>query len=159
MASMIAYDEFDCVLASRILGKGALVGGMPLYKYISNRLLTFSENILVNQKLSEYHTGFRAWSRAVLERLPLQACSNDFVFDNQMIVQAMHFGFRVGELSCPTKYFPEASSINFQRSVTYGLGVLKTAAVYRLNKMGLAHSELFRDSPAARLPATTNAQS
>ena len=151
MASMIAYDEFDCVLASRILGKGALVGGMPLYKYVSNRFLTFSENILLGQKLSEYHTGFRAWSRTVLERLPLHNCSNDFVFDNQMIAQSVHFGFRIGEVSCPTKYFPEASSINFKRSVTYGVGVLKTAMQYRLNRMGVAQPEIFNDVPAARL--------
>jgi glycosyltransferase involved in cell wall biosynthesis len=151
MASMIAYDEFDYVLASRILGKGALVGGMPLYKYISNRGLTFVENVLLGQKLSEYHTGYRAWSRALLERLPLLACSDDFVFDNQMIAQATYFGFRVGEISCPTKYFPEASSINFSRSVTYGLGVLKTAAQFRLKKWGLSNPAIFEDSAANRI--------
>ena len=154
MASMIAYDEFDYVLASRILGKGALTGGMPLYKYISNRGLTFAENVLLGQKISEYHTGYRAWSRTVLERLPLMTCSDDFVFDNQMIAQATYFGFRVGEISCPTKYFEEASSINFSRSVTYGLGVLKTAAQYRLKKMGLANPVIFNDSPQSRLPFT-----
>jgi len=151
LASMIAYGEFDCVLASRILGKGALVGGMPLYKYISNRLLTLSQNILIDQKLSEYHTGFRAWSRTVLERLPLQACSDDFVFDNQMLTQAVNFGFRVGEISCPTKYFPEASSINFRRSLIYGIGVMKTATQYRLKRMGLAQPRIFKDDPADRL--------
>jgi glycosyltransferase involved in cell wall biosynthesis len=154
MASMIAYDEFDYVLASRILGKGALSGGMPLYKYISNRGLTFVENVLLGQKISEYHTGYRAWSRAVLERLPLMTCSDDFVFDNQMIAQATYFGFRVGEISCPTKYFEEASSINFSRSVTYGFGVLKTAAQFRLKKMGLANPVIFNDSPQSRLPYT-----
>ncbi len=152
MASMIAYDEFDYVLASRILGKGALVGGMPLYKYISNRALTFVENVLLGQKISEYHTGYRAWSRAVLERLPLMMCSDDFVFDNQMIAQATYFGFRVGEISCPTKYFEEASSINFSRSVTYGFGVLKTAAQFRLKKWGLANPAIFQDTPQGRLP-------
>ena len=117
MASMIASEEFDVVLASRILGRGALVGGMPMYKYVSNRVLTLFENIMIGQKLSEYHTGYRAWSRAVLEKLPLRNNSEDFVFDNQMLAQSAYFGFRIGEISCPTKYFPEASSINFRRSV------------------------------------------
>jgi len=140
MAAMIAYGEFDAVLASRILGVGALKGGMPLYKYMANRFLTLVENILLGQKFSEYHTGYRAFSREVLEKLPLDANSNDFVFDNQMIAQMVWFGFRVGELSCPTKYFEEASSINFRRSVIYGLGVLGTALLFRLNKWGLANS-------------------
>jgi glycosyltransferase involved in cell wall biosynthesis len=140
MAAMIAYGEFDAVLASRILGVGALKGGMPLYKYIANRFLTLVENILLGQKFSEYHTGYRAFSREVLERLPLDANSNDFVFDNQMIAQMVWFDFRVGELSCPTKYFEEASSINFRRSVIYGLGVLATALLFRLNKWGVASS-------------------
>lgn len=151
MASMIAYDEFDYVLASRILGKGALVGGMPLYKYIANRALTLAENILLSQKISEYHTGYRAWSRKVLERLPLLHCSDDFVFDNQMIAQATYFGFRVGEISCPTKYFEEASSINFSRSVTYGMGVMKTAMQFRLRKWGLSRPAIFEDTPEAHL--------
>ncbi len=151
MSAMLAYDEFDFVLASRILGKGALVGGMPLYKYIANRALTFAENLLLSQKLSEYHTGYRAWTRQVLERLPLLACSDDFVFDNEMIAQAVRFGFRAGEISCPTKYFPEASSINFQRSVTYGLGVLRTGLKFRADKSGLKHSTLFEDRPEMRL--------
>jgi len=138
MAAMIAYGEFDAVLASRILGTGALKGGMPLYKYIANRFLTLVENILLGQKFSEYHTGYRAFSRTVLEKLPLEANSNDFVFDNQMIAQMVWFDFRVGELSCPTKYFREASSINFSRSVIYGFGVLGTAIKFRLNKWGLA---------------------
>jgi glycosyltransferase involved in cell wall biosynthesis len=145
MASMIASGHYDAVLASRILGKGALAGGMPLYKYVANRALTFVENILLGQKLSEYHTGYRAWSREVLEKLPLLTCSDDFVFDNQMIAQAVHFGYSIGEISCPTKYFDDASSINFRRSVTYGFGVLGTALEYRLNKMGLSKSKLFED--------------
>lgn len=147
MAAMIASGEFDVVLGSRILGKGALDGGMPLYKYLSNRVLTAAENLLIGQKLSEYHTGYRAWHRNVLERLPLRSCSDDFVFDNQMLVQAFHFGFRVGELSCPTKYFPEASSINFRRSVTYGVGVLETALRFRLERWGLVDSAILRDAP------------
>lgn len=143
MAAMIAYGEFDAVLASRILGTGAVKGGMPLYKYISNRLLTFLENILLGQKLSEYHTGYRAFSRRVLETLPLDRNSDDFVFDNQILAQIIWFGFSLGELSCPTKYFPEASSINFSRSVIYGVGVLKTAIVFRLNAWGICRTSLF----------------
>jgi glycosyltransferase involved in cell wall biosynthesis len=156
MASMIASEQFDVVLGSRILGRGALAGGMPLYKYIANRFLTLFENILIGQKLSEYHTGYRAWSRAVLEKLPLQNNSEDFVFDNQMLAQAVYFDFRIGEISCPTKYFDEASSINFRRSVVYGLGVLKTAIQCRLQRMGLIHSPLFVDAVEARLPALTD---
>jgi glycosyltransferase involved in cell wall biosynthesis len=144
MAAMIAYGEFDAVLASRILGVGALKGGMPLYKYVANRFLTLVENILLGQKFSEYHTGYRAFSREVLEKLPLDANSNDFVFDNQMIAQMVWFDFRVGELSCPTKYFDEASSINFRRSVVYGLGVLGTALQFRLNRWGLSFSPRYR---------------
>jgi glycosyltransferase involved in cell wall biosynthesis len=159
MASMVASGHYEVVLASRILGKGALAGGMPLYKYVANRMLTFAENILLGQKLSEYHTGYRAWSRAVLEKLPLLTCSDDFVFDNQMIAQAVHFGFSIGEISCPTKYFPEASSINFRRSVTYGIGVLGTALQYRLNKMGLQRSDLFSDKQEGRLASQTLAHS
>ncbi|MBI5344251.1 MAG: glycosyltransferase family 2 protein [Deltaproteobacteria bacterium] len=146
MASMIASGEFDVVLASRILGSGALAGGMPLYKYLSNRFLTLVENLLLGRKLSEYHTGYRAFSRKVLERLPLINNSNDFVFDNEMLAQAVYFGFRIGEISCPTKYFPEASSINFRRSVIYGLGVLSTALKYRLQKMGLKRYPIFEDA-------------
>jgi len=156
MTSMIVSGHYDAVLGSRILGGGALVGGMPLYKYISNRFLTFFENLLIGQKLSEFHTGYRAWSRSVLERLPLLKCSDDFVFDNQMLVQAIHFGFRIGEISCPTKYFPEASSINFPRSVRYGFGVLGTAATFRLHHWGVINSPLFdgnegRLSPSVEL--------
>jgi glycosyltransferase involved in cell wall biosynthesis len=151
MASMIVSGEYDCVFGSRILGGGALRGGMPVYKYIANRVLTLAQNLIMGQKMSEYHTGYRGWSRAVLERLPLLSCSDDFVFDNQMVVQAMYFGFRVGEISCPTKYFPEASSINFQRSVTYGFGVLRTSLDYRLKKMGLADPVILADVPERRL--------
>jgi len=143
MASMIAYGEFDAVLGSRILGVGALQGGMPLYKYIANRFLTLFENLLLSHKLSEYHTGYRAFSREVLERLPLEKNSNDFVFDNQMLAQLIWFGYRIGEVSCPTKYFPEASSINFRRSFVYGLGVLKTSVQFRLQKWGLWSSPIF----------------
>lgn len=143
MASMIASDQFDAVLASRILGTGALKGGMPLYKYIANRCLTFAQNVLMGQKVSEYHTGYRAWSRKVLEELPLDACSDDFVFDNEMLAQTTWFGYRIGEISCPTKYFEEASSINFKRSCIYGLGCLKNAALFRLAKMGLAKPAIF----------------
>lgn len=151
MTAMIAYGEYDVVLGSRILGKGARQGGMPLYKYVSNRMLTAVENLLIGHKLSEYHTGYRAWRRNVLEQLPLQSCSDDFVFDNQMLVQALWFGYRVGEISCPTRYFPEASSINFRRSTIYGAGVLATAAQFRLARWGFGMPSLFDDSPGHRL--------
>ena len=151
MASMIASEQFDVVLGSRILGIGALAGGMPRYKYVANRVLTLVQNVLMGQKLSEYHTGYRAWSRAVLERLPLLACADDFVFDNQMLAQAIHFGFRIGEISCPTKYFAEASSIGFRRSVIYGLGVLRTAVQFRLHHAGLLRAALFSGAEARRL--------
>ena len=144
MASMIASDQFDAVLASRILGTGALKGGMPMYKYVANRALTLIQNLLMGQKVSEYHTGYRAFSRKVLETLPLEACSDDFVFDNQMLAQATWFDFRIGEISCPTKYFEEASSINFKRSCIYGFGVLGTALSFRLAKMGLAKPAIFQ---------------
>lgn len=149
MASMIASDQFDAVLASRILGTGALKGGMPLYKYIANRGLTFVQNLLMGQKLSEYHTGYRAFSRKVLESLPLDACSDDFVFDNQMLAQATWFDFRIGEISCPTKYFEEASSISFKRSCIYGFGVLGTALSYRLARMGLTKPAIFKPKALA----------
>ena len=154
MVSMLAYDEYDAVLASRILGRGAIKGGMPVYKYIANRGLTFFENVLIREKLSEYHSGYRAWTRQVLERLPLLSCSDDFVFDNQMIVQAVDLGFRIGEISCPTKYFEEASSINFRRSCTYGFGVLSTAMALRLKRMGLAKPAFLQDTVQQRLPNT-----
>ncbi len=143
MAGMIASGVYDMVLASRILGGGALRGGMPLYKYISNRFLTAFQNLFLGVKLSEYHTGFRAFSRELLETLPLLENSDDFVFDNQMIAQAVMFGFRIGEISCPTKYFEEASSINFKRSVEYGLGVLGTSITFALQKLGLIHLARF----------------
>lgn len=136
MASMIASGIFDAVIASRILGNQAVAGGMPVYKYISNRFLTFAENFIIDQKLSEYHTGYRAFSRKALETLPLLENSDDFVFDNQMLLQVLYFGFNVGEVSCPAKYFPEASSINFKRSVEYGIGVLQTALQYYCAKKG-----------------------
>ena len=144
MATMIAYDEFDAVLASRILGVGALRGGMPLYKYIANRFLTLIENFLLGYKLSEYHTGYRAFSREILERLPLDKNSDDFVFDNQMLAQIIWFGYRIGEVSCPTRYFDDASSISFRRSVVYGFGVLKTALQYRLCKIGIGSCSPFQ---------------
>jgi glycosyltransferase involved in cell wall biosynthesis len=143
MAGMVAYGEYDTVIGSRILGVGALVGGMPLYKYISNRFLTLAQNLLLNFKLSEYHTGFRSFSREVLESLPLEGNSDDFVFDNQMLAQVIFAGYRLGELSTPTRYFPEASSINFQRSVKYGFGVLRTSLIYRGQRWGLVRSHLF----------------
>ncbi len=152
MAGMIAYGEYDVVMGSRILGNGAIAGGMPVYKYISNRFLTLFQNILIGQKLSEYHTGFRAFTREVIEAMPLDDNSDDFVFDNQMIAQAVHFGYRVGEISCPTRYFEEASSINFRRSVKYGLGVLSTSLEFRLHRMKIIDSKLFRETGRELLP-------
>ena len=148
MAWLVASGEFDVVLGSRILGTGAVKGGMPRYKYIANRFLTAAENILLGSKLSEFHTGYRAFSRKVLETLPIEENSDDFVFDNQILVQAIGFGFRIGEISCPTRYFAEASSINLRRSIVYGLGVLITAIQYRLHRWGLHHSVIF--SPRGR---------
>ncbi len=143
MASMIGNDLYHCVLGSRILGGYALKGGMPAWKYISNRFLTLVENVLIEAKLSEYHTGYRAFSRELLERIPLEHNSDDFVFDNQMLAQIVWFGYTIAEVSCPTKYFPEASSINFRRSVRYGLGCLTTACMFRLARMGLVRPKLF----------------
>src|SRR2546422_5645721 len=143
MASMVAYDIYDVVLGSRIIGGTALRGGMPLYKYVANRLLTAVENVFLGIKLSEYHTGYRAFRRDVLTKLPLLENSDDFVFDNQMLAQCVHFGFRIGEVSCPTKYFQEASSINFRRSVQYGLGVVGTTLRFALERAGIAHSAIF----------------
>ena len=137
MAWIIANDLYPVVLGSRILGKGALEGGMPMYKYIANRLLTLAQNILVGQKLSEYHTGYRAFSRQVLESIDLDANSDDFVFDNQMLSQIIMADFAIAEVTCPTKYFDDASSINFRRSTIYGIGVLTTSIQYRLHKWGL----------------------
>lgn len=144
MVSMLTSGHYDAVIASRILGKGALKGGMPLYKYIANRGLTFIQNILLNSKLSEYHTGYRGWTKEVLKALPLDRCSDDFIFDNQMLAQAINQNFSIGEISCPTKYFKEASSINLKRSTIYGLGVLKTSIEYRLHKLGLISNTLFK---------------
>lgn len=143
LASMVAYGVYDVVLGSRIIGGTALRGGMPRYKYVANRLLTAFENLFLGIKLSEYHTGYRAFSREVLTRLPLRENSDDFVFDNQMLAQCVHFGYRIGEVSCPTKYFEEASSINFRRSVQYGLGVVGTTLRFALERAGLAHSSIF----------------
>ena len=148
MASMVAYDIYDVVLGSRIIGGTALRGGMPFYKYVANRFLTAFENLFLRVKLSEYHTGYRAFSRKVLTELPLLENSDDFVFDNQILAQCVYFGFRIGEVSCPTKYFEEASSINFLRSVNYGLGVLATTMQFALQKSGLARFRRF--SPQGR---------
>jgi len=143
MAALIASGVYDVVLASRILGGKARKGGMPLYKYISNRFLTFIQNFLVGAKLSEYHSGYRAFSRDVLVRLPLLMNSDDFVFDNEMLAQVIYFDYRIGEVSCPTHYFPEASSIDFQRSVKYGLGVIWTSIRFRLQKWSLGQFRIF----------------
>ncbi len=143
MAAMIACGEYDVVLASRILGRGALKGGMPFYKYVANRILTMIENILLGYKLTEYHTGYRAYSAEVLKNIPFLKNSDDFVFDNQVIAQIIFFKYRIAEISCPTKYFPEASSINFIRSVNYGFGVLSTAFKYLFHKMGLLKIPIF----------------
>lgn len=143
MASIVANGLYDAVFGSRILGKGALKGGMPVYKYVFNRMLTLSQNILMNQKLSEYHTGYRAFSRTVLEKIDYHANSDDFVFDNQMAAQVFYAGFEIAEVTCPTKYFPEASSINFRRSSKYGLGVLAVSFSYFLQKLGLAKFKIF----------------
>jgi len=145
MASMIVSGHYDMVLASRILGGQALKGGMPVYKYFFNRVLTLIENIFLGVKLSEYHTGFRAFHRKVLERLPLLENSDDFVFDNEIIAQAVYFGFRIGEISCPTRYFEDASSINFLKSIKYGIGVLWTTARYTMQKAGLANFRIFSE--------------
>jgi glycosyltransferase involved in cell wall biosynthesis len=162
LASMVASGHFDVALGSRILGKGALKGGMPVWKYVANRFLTATENLLLGCKLAEYHTGYRAFSRRVLETLPLEENSDDFVFDNQMIAQAIWFGFEVGEISCPARYFEEASSINFSRSVKYGFGVLGTAAEFRLAKLGLSRPRrLSADGqklPLGELPAPAPAK-
>jgi glycosyltransferase involved in cell wall biosynthesis len=152
MASLIANDVYDVVLGSRIIGQGARRGGMPLYKYISNRCLTLAENFLAGEKLSEYHTGYRAFSRRVLETLPLLENSDDFVFDNQMLMQGFWFGFRFGEVSCPTRYAEDSSSINFRRSVEYGFGVLGTTLQYWAARRGLVRPRIF-DRAGRRLPS------
>ncbi|MDF2437827.1 MAG: glycosyl transferase family 2 [Bacteroidota bacterium] len=144
MANLIAQDLYHVVFGSRILGKGALKGGMPKYKYLFNRMLTLSQNILMNQKLSEYHTGYRAFSREVLEKIDYHANSDDFVFDNQMAAQVCYAGYEIAEITCPTKYFAEASSINFKRSTVYGLGVLGVSLSYFLNRIKIADSRIFK---------------
>jgi glycosyltransferase involved in cell wall biosynthesis len=146
LAAMIAFDQFDVVLGSRILGVGALRGGMPFYKYVANRFLTLAENLLLNHKLSEYHTGYRAFSRKVLEELPMNLNDDGFVFDNQMLAQIIWHGYRIGEVSCPTKYFNDASSISFGDSLVYGFGVLKTALEFRLAKMKIGSEKRFQSS-------------
>ncbi|HKR07382.1 MAG TPA: glycosyltransferase family 2 protein [Bacteroidia bacterium] len=143
MSSIIANDLYQVVLGSRILGKGALKGGMPMYKYLFNRFLTLSQNILMNQKLSEYHTGYRAFSKEVLNKIKYKINSDDFVFDNQMLAQIFYAGYEIAEVTCPTKYFKEASSINFKRSVWYGVGVLGTSLKYFLQKKGILKCRLF----------------
>ena len=153
MASMIAVGQYDVVLGSRILCGSAIQGGMPIYKYVSNRLLTAAQNFIMGAKLSEYHTGYRAFSRRVLEALPLEENSDDFVFDNEMLAQAHFFGFRIGELSCPAKYESQSSSISFKRSVRYGFGVLRTTFAFRLQRWGLARFKIF-DAEGHRLSVT-----
>ncbi len=144
IANIIGSGLFPVVFASRILGKGALKGGMPLYKYFFNRFLTLSQNILMNQKLSEYHTGYRAYSREVLQKIDYHLLSDDFVFDNEITAQVFYAGFEIAEVTCPTKYFPEASSINFKRSAVYGMGVLRTSMQYFLQKAGIAKFKIFK---------------
>ena len=144
MVNIIGEQLYDVVLGSRILGVGALKGGMPIYKYIFNRFLTLSQNFLCGYKLSEYHTGYRAFSREVLQNIPFNQNSDDFVFDNEMLSQIIYFDYSIAEISCPTKYFDEASSINFKRSVIYGLGVLRVSIVHRLQKFGLLKSKLYQ---------------
>ena len=146
MASIIGQDLYHVVLGSRILGKGALRGGMPYYKYVANRFLTLFQNLMINQKLSEYHTGYRAFSKEVLENVNFEANSDDFVFDNQMLSQIVMAGYEIAEVTCPTKYFEEASSINFRRSVKYGLGVLKVSVTHRMNLWGIMRSAIYKRS-------------
>jgi glycosyltransferase involved in cell wall biosynthesis len=144
ISGIIAFDVYPVVLGSRILGKGALKGGMPIYKYIANRMLTLFQNILMGQKLSEYHTGYRAFSKEIFEKINIQNNSDDFVFDNQMLAQICFKGYEIGEVTCPTKYFEEASSINFRRSTIYGLGVLKTSLLFRLAKWKVFTHKIFK---------------
>jgi glycosyltransferase involved in cell wall biosynthesis len=143
MAGMIASGVYDAVIGSRILGQHPISGGMPFYKYVANRLLTFFQNILLNAKLSEYHTGYRAFSKKLLNQIPIENNSNDFIFDNQMLAQVIALNYTIGEISCPTKYFPEASSINFIRSCIYGIGIVKTSFQFRLWKMGILRPKIF----------------
>jgi glycosyltransferase involved in cell wall biosynthesis len=157
MAAMVASDVYDVVIGSRILGNTAIAGGMPRYKYVANRVLTALQNLIVGSKLSEFHTGYRAFSRRVLETLPLAANSQDFIFDNQILVQALAFGMRIGEISCPTRYFEDASEISFRRSVVYGFGVLWTSVQYRLWRWGLAHPRIFSNRADLRLDVSSAA--
>jgi glycosyltransferase involved in cell wall biosynthesis len=150
MTSLIAEGVFDCVIGSRILGMGALRGGMPVYKYVANRVLTLVQNLLLGYKLSEYHTGYRAFSREILEQLPLEGNSDDFIFDNQMLAQIIYAGYSIGEITCPTRYFKDASSINLINSMVYGLGVLSVSLKFRLNRWRLLSSPEFRLRPAAK---------
>ena len=151
MAAMVASNVYDLVIGSRILGNTAIAGGMPRYKYVANRVLTALQNLIVGSKLSEFHTGYRAFSRRVLETLPLAANSQDFIFDNQILVQALAFGMRIGEISCPTRYFEDASQISFRRSVIYGFGVLWTSLQYRLWRWGVLHPRIFSTRADLRL--------
>lgn len=157
LAGMIASGEYDIALGSRILGVGARKGGMPLYKYIANRFLTLVQNLLLGYKLSEYHTGYRAFARTVLENLPLEENSDDFLFDNEILAQGIYFNHRIGEVSCPTKYFAEASSIGFARSVKYGLGVLSTSIKFRLQRIGFEKFRLF-DPDGRKLGLTDHSE-
>lgn len=154
MVSMIAFGEYDTVIASRMLGNSALKGGMPFYKFLANKFLTGFENLFLAEKLSEYHTGFRAFSKEVLEKLPLADCDDDFIFDNEILALLFYYGYKIGEISCPTKYFKEASSINFARSCKYGLGVLKLSLQYRLAKLGIL-SKIFKKD-GKKLDLTTD---
>lgn len=153
---LLASGVYPVVLGSRILGKGALRGGMPRYKYVFNRVLTLIQNILINQKLSEYHTGYRAFTREVLESINFMENSDDFVFDNQMIAQIFHAGYEIAEITCPTKYFAEASSINLRRSIRYGAGVVYVSLLYLLSKLGLARPKIFRKNPDGSRPGSGN---
>lgn len=146
MASMLAFGEYDAVIASRFIGKGALEGGMPFYKFIANKFLTTVQNLLIKERLTEYHTGFRAFTREVLEKLPLKDCNDDFIFDNEMLALIFYKGYTIGQISCPTKYFPDASSINFMRSCKYGFGVLNVSWKYFLAKAGIYKSKIFKNN-------------
>ena len=158
MAAMVASGVYDVVIGSRILGNTAIAGGMPRYKYVANRVLTALQNLIVGSKLSEFHTGYRAFSRRVLETLPLAANSSDFIFDNQLLIQALAFGMRIGEISCPTRYFEDASEISFGRAAVYGLGVLWTSVQYRLWRWGLARPRIFAEGPEQRLAPVSRAR-
>ena len=157
IASMMAYGQYDSVIASRMLSNSALRGGMPFYKYVANKFLTSFENFMLGEKLSEYHTGFRGFTREVLETLPLADCDDDFIFDNEMLALIFYHKFKIGEISCPTKYFPEASSINLSRSIKYGFGVLKVSVLYSLAKLGIYKSKIFsKNAQKLNLEEKTN---